>query len=550
MSRPSSFMIVLLLLGVLSACSGAQSPAALPSAAPTPAATEPAPSVQSPAAPPSVAPAPAATEPAEIAEPDANLTIRLAGSDRGYPQPYTHDPRGPGSFNMFLIFDGLLEKDEQGLIPWLAQAYSLSEDGKTYTFTLQEGVKWHDGEPFTADDVKFTFEYFAENKPVRNDLFLNGEPFIESIEVVNDYELAVTVKQPNATLLGRLGVTRIIPEHIWKDIENPTEFIGPESIIGTGPYMLVEYIKEQGAYQFVAFPDFWGPKQRVTTIEHVPVSDPVLAFENGEIDFAQISPDLVARFEGKSDYTIIIDPPFNGARLLFNMTGELADKTLRQAIAYAINQEELIANVARGAGVPGNAGYIPLRHPMVNPDAKHYSYDPNKARELLDGKTYAFTLSTAEGDVRVAELVKVYLEAVGIQVEIQAADTKTNDQRVNTGDYELIIQSVGGYGGDPDYLREIFRTKDASQSVSAAALPGYSNPELDTLADQQAFELDLAKRKALIFQLQDLIAEDLPIYTLYNKTAFSVYRPATYDGWMYMFDHQWVYHSKLSYLTR
>ncbi len=453
---------------------------------------------------------------------------------------------------MFLIFDSLLEKDEQGLIPWLAQEYSISEDGKTYTFKLREGVTWHDGEPFTARDVQFTFEYFMENQPVRNELFLNGAPFIESIAIVNDYEIAVAVKQPNATVLERLGVTRIIPEHIWQDVDNPSEFTGPESVIGTGPYMLAEYIKEQGAYQFVAFPDFWGPKQRVTTIEHIPVSDPVLAFENGEIDFAQISPDLVSRFEGNPDYTIIIDPPFNGARLLFNMTGVLADRTLRQAIAYAINQEEIVANAARGAGVPGNAGYIPSRHLFVNPDARNYPYDPEKARELLDGQTYAFTLSVSEGDLRVAELVKVYLEAVGIQIEIQAADTKTNDERVNTGDYELIIQSVGGYGRDPDYLREIFRAKDASQSVliTAAVLFGYSNPDVDALADQQAVELDPERRKAMIFQLQELIAEDLPIYTLYNKTAYSVYRPATYDGWMYMFDHQWVYHSKLSYLTR
>lgn len=489
-------------------------------------------------------------EKAETEDAEEDLTIRLVGRDWGYSQPYTHDPRGPGFFNMFLIFDSLLEKDENGLIPWLAKEYAISEDGKTYNFKLEEGVKWQDGEAFTAQDVKFTFEYFVEYKPVRDDLYMNGEPFIERVEVVNDYELNVTVKEANATFLEKIGTSRIIPQHIWQDVENPEEFMGAEAVIGTGPYMLAEYIKEQGAYKFEAFPDFWGPKQRVTTIEHIPVSDTVLAFENHEIDFARISPDVVSRFEGNPDYKIIVDPPFNGARLMFNMTGVLADKTLRQAIAYAINQEEIVANAARGAGVPGNASYIPSRHPFVNPDAKNYAYDPDKAKELLNGETYSFQLRASEGDVRVAELVKVYLEAVGIQVEIEAADLKTIDQYVNSGDYELIIQSVGGYGRDPDYLRAIFHTKDQSSSVPGAVLFGYSNPELDALSEQQAVELDSEKRREMIFQLQEIIAEDLPIYTLYNKSASNVYRPAKYDGWMYMYDHQWVYSSKLSYLSR
>ena len=489
----------------------------------------------------------------ELSESNENasddLTIRLAGKDWGYPQPYTHDPRGPGSYNMFLIFDSLLEKDETGLIPWLAKKYSISEDGKTYTFQLEEGVVWQDGQPFTANDVKFTFEYFIEHPPVRTDLFIDGETYIDAIDVVNDYEINITVTEANATLLEKMGTCRIIPEHIWANVDDLENFMDEDAVIGTGPYRLAAYDKEQGAYQFEAFEDFWGPKQRIQTIEQVPVSDSVLAFENGEIDYTRISQDVISRFADDPQYAFSIDPPYNGVRLMFNMTGSLADKNLRHAIAYAINQEEIITNVARGAGRPGNAGYIPTEHPYYNADAVNYAYNPDKAIELLNGKTYTFTLRTSESDVRVAELVKLYLEAVGITVEIEASDTKTNDQNVTTGNYELILQSVGGYGKDPDYLHAIFHTKDQSNSVSGSVLYGYSNPEVDALSEQQMTEMDSVARKALIMNLQELIAEDLPVYTIYNKTATNVYRPEKYDGWMYMYDHQWQYHSKLSYLT-
>ena len=88
------------------------------------------------------------------------LVINLSGGDWGYPSPYTHYSRGPGMFKMRLIFDSLLERGEEGLIPWLAKDYDISNDGKVYTFVLNQGVKWHDGKDLTAEDVKFSFEYF------------------------------------------------------------------------------------------------------------------------------------------------------------------------------------------------------------------------------------------------------------------------------------------------------------------------------------------------------------------------------------------------------
>ena len=101
------------------------------------------------------------------AKKDADIVLREAGGDFGYPNPFRHQNRGPGFFKMELIYDSLLEKDEKGLIPWLAKEWSVSEDGQTYTFTIVDNVTWHDGKPLTAEDVAFTVKYFEAHPPMR-----------------------------------------------------------------------------------------------------------------------------------------------------------------------------------------------------------------------------------------------------------------------------------------------------------------------------------------------------------------------------------------------
>ena len=101
------------------------------------------------------------------AKQDAEIVLREAGGDFGYPNPFRHQNRGPGFFKMELIYDSLLEKDEKGLIPWLAKEWTVSEDGQTYTFTLVDNATWHDGKPLTAEDVAFTVKYFEAHPPMR-----------------------------------------------------------------------------------------------------------------------------------------------------------------------------------------------------------------------------------------------------------------------------------------------------------------------------------------------------------------------------------------------
>ncbi len=492
--------------------------------------------------------------------------IRLAGGDWGYPSPYAHYARGPGIYKMSLIFDGLLERDEKGLIPWLAEKYEIKEGGKQYLFTIRDGVRWQDGKPLTAEDVKFTFEYASKHPMVFSYI---GSKDIENVAVVGERQVLITVAQPNAAMLYNLGLTRIIPKHIWEKIDNPKEFTKPEAVIGTGPYRLTGYNKEHGTYRFEAFEDFWGPKQRVKVIMFVPVSEEILALQKGEIDLAGITPDVLPRFQNDPHYKIVKSPGFWGYRLLFNMGDHpvLRHQELRQAIAYAINAKELIEKVARGAAVPGSAGILPPDHVMYNPHVKQYDLDLKKAEELLvklgydrldqngirqnqNGEKLSFNLLVGE-EVRLAEVLKEQLAKAGIEIKVQSVDLKTRDARVRNNEYQMAVTGHGGWGNDPDYLRERFAGRARGGSAPyATGLRGYHNEELNNLLEKQSMEMDVQKRKQLILKIQEVLAEDVPEIPLYYTTGYNVYRPAKYDGWMFMFDHHSLTHSKLSYLER
>ncbi len=226
-----------------------------------------------------------------------SLILNLQGGDWGYLSPFVHYTRGPGYYKMRLIFDSLLERGEEGLIPFLAESWEIDEEGKSYIFKIREGVKWQDGEEMTAEDVRFSFDYYKEHPPVRDDLARSQRDYIEEINLIDDHTIHIQVEAPDATLLGRFGKIPIIPKHIWEDVDDPIKFDGPEAVIGSGPYRLVDYKKEQGAYEFEVFEDYWGYRPAADKIRFIPVSDSILAFENGDIDITDINPDLLSRYE-------------------------------------------------------------------------------------------------------------------------------------------------------------------------------------------------------------------------------------------------------------
>ncbi len=490
--------------------------------------------------------------------------IHLAGGDYGYPSPYAHYPRGPGGYKMCLIFDSLLERSDKGMIPWLAEKWQITDQGKTYLFTIRQGVEWQDGKPLTPEDVAFSLDYATRHPMTWSYIF----DMIKTIEILPDNLIKVTLKCPAAAMLDNLGRTRILPRHIWEKVENPKTFTAPEAVIGTGPYRLTSYSREHGTYRFEAFDRFWGPKPRVKCIEFIPVSEPILAYEKGEIDLIRVSPDILPRFADDPGQQVVKSPAFWGYRLLFNTTvpGPMLDKSVRQAFFHAIDLNELVTKIARGAALPGSAGILPPDHVMAADQVKTYDCNPEKAKQLLeqagyglpqdrdirvdaDNQPLSFDLLCSSQEVRMAEILKQRLAAVGVEIHILAVDGKTRDSRVREHQFNLAIIGHGGWGNDPDYLTtHCTNTFSSSSSPSASGGTGLDMPELTSLLKQQHLETDPARRRELVEKIQQLAAEEVPEIPLFYTTSYNVFRPATYDGWMFMFDHHSLEHSKLSYL--
>lgn len=495
-----------------------------------------------------------------IKEKSDPLIIKLEGIDSGYPTPFAHYPKSRGTV-MKYVFDSLLEPDEKGYIPWLAESWEVSDDYKTTVFNIRHGVKWHDGQELTAQDVAFSFNYYQKHPPVFTSEVLSKK-YLLSIEAVSDYQVKFVTAQPEASFLSEAGMMRIIPKHIWEKVDKPNEFRGEKATIGCGPYILAEYSKEHKTYRYVAFKDYWGPKQRIDVIEFVPVSDTILALENGDIDIGRITPDVRKRFEGKTEFKISESPALAGTMITFNMNkNELfKNQEFRQALAYVINKEEIITKVLRGLAKPGSPGILPIDHQYYNREITNYQYNPEKAKELLQkagiDKNITVELLVGDGsEIRIGELLKEQLAVLGVNLKVVAVDSKSKDAKVLDGNYEIALISMGSWGLDPDFLRVRYSSEtDKSEGGSATALlganQGYQNTALDKLLTEQRGEVNPEKRKLIINRIQQILATDVPEIPLFNNYYLYAYNVQKYDGWTYMFDHPVMEHAKLSYLKR
>ena len=469
--------------------------------------------------------------------------LRLPGGGYwGHPSPFGFN-RGPGYVRASLLFDSLVWRDASGnTIPWLATDWSHSDDGLTWTFTLRDGVLWHDGEPLTADDVVFTFEYCKEHPGTA--WFMSQVQEVESATQISDNQVELKLAHPFAPFLQTTAESLLIfPKHIWETVDDPQVFTEPEAFIGSGAYRLAEYSQEEGTYLFEANPDFFLGEPYVRRIEFVPTSDEILALANGDVGafdkFGGVTDEMLAPFQ-QEPFAVKTAPGEWGMYLYFNLAKDtpLQDVRVRQAIAYAIDRQAMVDRVLFGFGDPGNPGFLPASNPFYNPDVTQYPFDLEKARGLLEEAGYdgtPLTLSYSPDWImaapRVVEIISAGLDEIGIPLELVTMDQATIDAAATEGNYELLLTGFGGLGGDPDQLRRNFSTNSPAKGFSRAQ--GYSNPDFDALAEAQMSMSDLDERKAAVSEMEAILAEDLPALSLYFTARVVAYNADTFDNWFY-----------------
>ena len=477
------------------------------------------------------------------------LTVSGNG-DFGFPSVYTISPKGQGYMTLSYIFDTLMWKDESGLIPYLAEDYSVSEDGLTYTFQLRKGVSFTDGTPFTAEDVKFTFDYMKEH-PYK----WVSVSMVEEASVVDEHTVEIKLnKTYNPFLSDVAGSLPILPKHIWENVTEPETFTEPEAAISTGPFILENYDAAAGTYTFKANEDyFYGDVQiDKLVIANVSGGDSKEALLSGEIAAApNISYKAAMSLKDSPEYTVLEGPGLSVTRLYFNFDEEaMAVKEIRQAMYHAVNLDEIVEKAYGGAGYPGSAGHVQPGTPWYNPDVRQYAYDVETAKKMLseagaadsngdgileyNGEEMSYTLTFTENDEKLAELLVSYMKAVGIELVPQSADDATVKAAISEGNFELAFNTNGSFGGDPVFLSRFATVgADGAPSVTGQGGTTWESEEYNRIYNESAVEQDDAKRHEQVNELQEIIAEELPCLTLYYKKAVAAYNNTIFDGFYY-----------------
>jgi peptide/nickel transport system substrate-binding protein len=424
------------------------------------------------------------------------------------------------------IHDPLIEVDKDFMIaPILASSFEAAGDGLSFTFNLNEGVLFHDGEEFTSEDVKYTFEYYADpaNTTVSGPTFTK----VDRVETPDDYTAVVHLTTVDAAILV-LGMTAfILPEHHHSVVGKEGHASNP---IGTGPFKLLEW-KPAEQTTLEAYDDYFRGRPHLDFYreEIVPeASVRTIALERGESDHA-VWP-LVAEDHLRlinDDRFLVLRAP-SAAINHFPLNNEhppLAEKEVRQAMMFAIDRDRLINDLERGLAVLATSNLSPALVFYYEPDVAQYSQDLDRARQILDdagwtvgsggirekdGVRLEFTCTVITGDQRrkpEAEIVQQDLLEVGIDMSIEEAPVATIIEQLTKPGVQmhssLFNWTYGGGSGEPD-ARVTLRS-DGARNYSH-----FKNSRVDELLDAGVATTDPDERREAYSEIQKIVAEEVP----------------------------------------
>jgi len=477
--------------------------------------------------------------------------IRIADSrgDWGPPSPYLHYPRGPGYIRMSWIFDTLIWKDREGFIPALADSWEFNPQELSYTFNLNPEAQWHDGRPLTAADVAFTIELFQ-----RHPYYWVNVDHIDHSEVTGPHQVVIRLQRPYAPFLADVaGTMPILPEHIWREVADPTAFRAPEAFIGSGPYRLADYNPTQGSYLYLAFADYHRGAPKAQRLIYLRSGQPMVSLGNRQADLAQISPEMVAPLRNQGLKVIQDEGGWNKKLMINHRRAPFDDRRFRQALAHAIDRREIIAKSQRGHGRPASYGLLSEDHPWYNPELPEYPPDPELTRALLTELGFSpgrdgffqhngrplqvellvsnITASGQSAPDRDGEVIKMQLERAGIKVALINLEQATTDQRVRSWNFDLALSGHGGISGDARILNEMISSQHGAGSVNSARFD--QNQELNRLLEEQLLAMDPEERRRIVGRIQELHAMELPAIPLYYPDSYSAYHPARGIEWFY-----------------
>ena len=440
-----------------------------------------------------------------------------------------------------LIFNSLVKKNEKidytGELA--ADPIKRSDDGMTYTFTLRDGVKFHDGKTLTSEDVKYTLDLVFKSDFAKSASFYEGtgadrHSYIKSVEAPDAKTVVVTLIKPWVGLLSNLVPVAIIPKDSYESQKTHP--------LGSGPFKFVRFDNSQQVCDLEAFADYWEGAPKLPAIQVRVISEMNSLQSNllsGVVDIApmptSLSPDAIKGLEKNPNLQVKVFPGSNVVLLTINTASAPLDNAkVRQALAYAINRENMIKNLLLDLGKIAHS--ILPEESWAYSTGQTYSYDPAKAKQLLDeagfrdpdgdgpkmrfDKPIIFKLSGASVAGRqYAGVIQNDLKEVGIPVEIQTPEQNTLFDELRRGNFQMAYSQWVGGNQDPIFYKDLFATSEIpTQTRPSRNRSRYSNPELDKLLDEAVNTFDRTRGRELYVKIQDIVSHDVPVLTLWYQS--------------------------------
>lgn len=435
-----------------------------------------------------------------------------------------------------LLFNGLTRGDGRGgSQPDLARSWRIEDGGKRYVFTLRDDVTWHDGRKFTARDVLFTLQ-LIQDPGFPGDRALADLWRTVKVEAPNDYTIVCTLPNVYAPFLAYTTVG-ILPAHLLADVKAgdlPNEAFNLRPV-GTGPFRFVNLDPNKVEIALQRYDGYFGAKPHLTGLRfrfYATTPAAIQGMQAGEVDGLGYVP---AQYLGAAAQAIgatanIYGPSIAGyTALFFNLKLPVfATREVRQALALAVNRDELVKQGLGGWGTPGSSPILPTSWAYTTTGVTQYPFDPERARQMLEqagwkvgasgarekgGQALAFTLLTDNdpGRVAVANLLATQFGAIGCKVTVQAVAADVAAQALAQRQFEAALSGWVGLASDPDP----YQMWHSSQADSGYNFANYSNPQADEALAQARLTVDRAKRAADYATFLKLFSEDVPSIVLY-----------------------------------
>lgn len=488
-----------------------------------------------------------------------NFRVGITG-DESTLTPFTYVTGNPGWNLLMMQYDSLFTVDvNKEPQPWLVKDWSKSKDGRSYTLHLREDVWWHDGKAFTAEDVKFTFEYFTQNTTASSRFTKEIRGFA-SAEVKGKFQVVIHLKKENLSYVRKaFSDVPILPMHIWKKITDPKNHqFKTITNVGTGPFQLKEY-KPNQFYRFKANPKYFAglpTVKNLIVIQFANTAGSLAAFRTREIDMPlhSIPPEQIGLFGMTKGVSIMQGALYTTQLLLMNYDVKPFHLVeVRKALALAIDRQDLVNTIYLGRATKGSLGWIHPNSPFANQKIST-EFNPEKAKVLLDrvgvmdsngdgvreyqGKDMLFQLISPNGSpliIRSAELIQEMLAKIGIKLAVEVVEQATWEDKVwpefdvkNGRKYQMSMW--GWSAGIQVDASRISALTHSNPDIGFLNLTGTANKEIDSLTQRMEEENNPEAYKKLVKKAQVSVAEEIPFISLMHPDGNYAYWSSVYDN--------------------